>query len=155
MLLVVTRSSQNDSPLEHWEPVMLVTPPNDEQPQIEDTAPNLQDMTATARPNLSDALSSEMVELLTKYGDIFVMKSDHYGQTERVTHRIGMGEARAICQPLRRLLLAKHADVGKILKDMQRCEVIEELREPLTIHHHSRPEVEWGPAFLRRLQETE
>lgn len=78
MLLVVTRSSQNDSPLEHWEPVMLVTPPNDEQPQIEDTAPNLQDMTATARPNLSDALSSEMVELLTKYGDIFAMKSDHY-----------------------------------------------------------------------------
>jgi hypothetical protein len=65
MLLVVTRNSQKDSLLEHWEPVMLVTPPNDEQPQIKDTTPKLQDVTATAMPNLSDASSLEMIELLT------------------------------------------------------------------------------------------
>jgi hypothetical protein len=47
------------------------------------------------------------------------MKSDHYGRTDRVNYHIGTGEARPICQPPRRLPLAKQADVGKMLEDMQ------------------------------------
>jgi hypothetical protein len=31
-------------------------------------------------------------ELLTKYEDIFAMDSDVYGRTDRVYHRIDMGE---------------------------------------------------------------
>jgi hypothetical protein len=37
---------------------------------------------AAARPTLSDAESRELEELLAEYGDIFVTKSDKYGQTE-------------------------------------------------------------------------
>jgi hypothetical protein len=48
---------------------------------------------AVARPTLSDAESQEFEELLTKYRDIFSMKSDDYGWTKRVYHHINTGEA--------------------------------------------------------------
>jgi hypothetical protein len=79
---------------------------------------------AAARPNLSDAESREMEELLTEYGDSFALKSFDYGRTDRVYHRKDTGGARPIGQPQRRFPLAEQVDVGEMLKDMQRCAVI-------------------------------
>jgi hypothetical protein len=79
------------SPLAHCEPVTLVTPPDVEQSQVRDTAPKLQNVIAAARPYLSDAESRDLEEL-TEYGDIFAMKSDDCGRTDRVYQRIGTGE---------------------------------------------------------------
>jgi hypothetical protein len=71
-----------------------------------------------------------MVELLTEYRDIFATKSNHYRPTDRVNHHIGMREALPMHQPRRRLLLAKQADVGKMLENMQRHGVIKESERP-------------------------
>jgi hypothetical protein len=68
-----------------------------------DTSPKLQDVIAEARQNLNDAKSRELEDLFTKYGDIFVMNSDDYRQTDRFYHCIDKGDARAICQPPRRI----------------------------------------------------
>jgi hypothetical protein len=48
-------------------------------------------MTAAARLNLTDAESREMEELLHEYRDILAKKSDDYGRTDRVYHRIHTG----------------------------------------------------------------
>jgi hypothetical protein len=45
---------------------------------------------AAAKPNLSDAESQELEEL-TEYRDIFAMKRDDYGWTDRGYHGIDMG----------------------------------------------------------------
>jgi hypothetical protein len=66
---VATRSSQNVSPW-HNVSVTLVTPPDLEQTQVCNTTPKLQDVTAPAKPNLSDTEPRELQELLTKYRDI-------------------------------------------------------------------------------------
>jgi hypothetical protein len=87
-------------------------------------------MIVAARPNLSDAEVRELEELLTEYGDIFAMKSDDYGWIDRVYRRIDTGNARPIRQSLRTLHLAKQAEVGKMLDDIQRREVIEESDSP-------------------------
>jgi hypothetical protein len=106
---------------------------------------------AAARRNLSDAEFRELEEL-SVYGDIFVMKSDDYRRTFRVYHFTDTGEARPISQPLRRLPLAKQADVGEILVDMGRRGVIEASdRQSLVIPRRSHPEEEWGPALLHGL----
>jgi hypothetical protein len=44
------------SPLVHCKPVILVTPPDAEQSQVQDTIQKLQDVTAGARQNLSDEI---------------------------------------------------------------------------------------------------
>jgi hypothetical protein len=75
-------------------------------------------MLAAAKPNLSNAESQELEELLTEYSDIFAMDSDDYRLTDRVYHHIDMGEARPR-QPPRRLPWAKQADVGQMLEDVQ------------------------------------
>jgi hypothetical protein len=75
---------------------MLVATPNVEQPQIQDTTLKLKNVIATATTNLSDAESQELEELLTKYGDIFGMKSDDYGWTNKVYHCIHMVETQSI-----------------------------------------------------------
>jgi hypothetical protein len=77
--------------------------------------PDVKDVVAATRTNLSDAESRELEEHLNEYGDILAMKSNDYGWTDRVHHRIDMGEARPIRQPLMRLSLAKQVDVGDIL----------------------------------------
>jgi hypothetical protein len=74
---------------------------------------------AAARPNLSDAESREFEEFLTEYGDIFTMKYDDNGRTDRVHQCIDMREVRPIRQLPRRLSLAKRTQVGEIF-DMQR-----------------------------------
>jgi hypothetical protein len=66
MLRVITRSS-GKIPLEHFEPVTLVTPPGVEQPQAQNTTPKLQDVIAAVRPNPSAAECRELEELLTEY----------------------------------------------------------------------------------------
>jgi hypothetical protein len=63
------------------------------QPYVPDTTPKLQDVIAAARPEFKE---------LTEYRDIFAMKSEDCGWTDRVYHRIDMGEARPIPQPLSR-----------------------------------------------------
>jgi hypothetical protein len=83
-------------------------------------------MIAAARPNLSAAESRELEELLTEYGDIFAVRSDDCGRTDRVYHRTDKGEARPIRKPPRRLPLAKQAEVGEMLDDMQRRGDIEQ-----------------------------
>jgi hypothetical protein len=69
-------------------------------------------------------------ELLTKYGDIFAMNSNGYRQTNSMYKRIDIGEAQPIHQHLRRLPLAKQADMGEMLQDMQRHGVIKESYSP-------------------------
>jgi hypothetical protein len=46
--------------LAHCNPVTLVTPPNFEQPQIQDATPELQEVIAAARQNLGDAESTRV-----------------------------------------------------------------------------------------------
>jgi hypothetical protein len=75
---------------------MLVVPPNVEQPQVQETILKIQGVIAAAGPNLSDAESRELEELLTEYGDISAMKTDDYGQTNGVYCSIDTGEARPI-----------------------------------------------------------
>jgi hypothetical protein len=91
---------------------MLVIPPHVEQPQVWDTALKWQDLIAVARPNLCDAESRELEELLTEYGDIFVMDSGEHGRADSVQHRIDTGEARQFRQRPGRLPLTKQTDVG-------------------------------------------
>jgi hypothetical protein len=69
---------------------------------------------AAARPNFSDA-ESRVLEELTEYGDIFAMKSDDCGPTDRMYHFIDTAEPRPIRQLPRRLPLAKQAEAGEIL----------------------------------------
>jgi hypothetical protein len=85
MLPVVTKISRKD-PLAHCYQVTLVTAP-DVEPQVRDTTPQLLDVTAAARPNLSDAESHEFKEI-TEYNDIFTMRSDDYGRPDKANHRI-------------------------------------------------------------------
>jgi hypothetical protein len=59
-----------------------------------------------------------------------VTKSSDYGQTDRVYHYIDTGEAHLFRQLLRKLLLAKQADMGKIPKHMPRHGIIEESNSP-------------------------
>jgi prefoldin subunit 5 len=47
---------------------------------VQDITPKLQDVIATAKPNLGDAQSRESEELLIEYGDSFAVKIDDYGQ---------------------------------------------------------------------------
>jgi hypothetical protein len=56
----------------------------------------LKDVIVAARTNLSDAESQELEEHLNEYRDIFAMKSDGCGWTDRVYHCIDMGKARPI-----------------------------------------------------------
>jgi hypothetical protein len=76
-------------------------------------------------------------ELLTEYEDIFAVDSEDHGWTNKVYHRIDMGDARTIRQPPRRLPLAKQVEVSEMLYEMQRREVIEESESPWS-----------SPAFL-------
>jgi hypothetical protein len=136
----------------------MVTPPIVDQPQVQDTTPKLQDCVlypwiAAARPNLNDTEFQDLEKLLTEYRDIFAMKNDNYGRTDRMYHHIGTREALLIRQPLRRFPVAKQADVGELLGDMEFMELLKS--QPLVIPCRSRPEEVWGPAVLHGLQETE
>jgi hypothetical protein len=64
----------------------------------------LQDVISATKPNLSDAESQDLKELLT----------------DRMHHRTETGKALPIRQPTRRLPLPKQAVAGEMLKDMQR-----------------------------------
>jgi hypothetical protein len=44
-----------------------------------------------AKPNLSVVGTRELEELLIEYGDIFVMDSNNYRQTDSMYHHIGRG----------------------------------------------------------------
>jgi hypothetical protein len=50
-------------------------------------------MMAVARPNLSDAESRELEELLIEHRGIFATKSNDCGWTDRVYHHMDTGEA--------------------------------------------------------------
>jgi hypothetical protein len=67
----------------------------------QETAPQLQDVFATARPNLNDDGIQEWEELTDKYKDVFATDTNGYGQTDRMYHRIDPEEAWQIRQPLR------------------------------------------------------
>jgi cytochrome c peroxidase len=77
------------------------------QSQVRDITPKLQDVIAVTKPNLSDAESWDLEDILTEYGDIFAVDSDDYRRTNRVYHHVNMGEAQSIRQPPRKLPLAK------------------------------------------------
>jgi hypothetical protein len=103
--------------LAHCEPVTLVTPPNREQHQALDASSKLQDVTKAARPHLGGREFQELEEL-PQYEDIFAVDSEDHGRSNKVNHRIDMGDAQPIRQPPRRLPLAKQAEVSKMLDDM-------------------------------------
>jgi hypothetical protein len=109
---------------------MLVTTPDLEQPHAGHLSSKLQDITEAARPHLSNGELQDLEELLAEYKDIFVVYSEDYGQTNKVYHRIDMGDTRPIRQPPRRLPLAKQAEVREMLDGMQRRGVIEESNSP-------------------------
>jgi hypothetical protein len=54
---------------------------------MHETAPQLVDVLAAARPNLSKGEIQELEEFITEYEDVFVMKISDYGQTDKVYHR--------------------------------------------------------------------
>jgi hypothetical protein len=90
----------------YFEPVTLLTSHNVEQPKVPESTPELQNMIAAAKHNLSDSESRELEELLTEYGDVFAMDRDDYGRTDRVHHSINTGGTQPIRQPPRSLTLA-------------------------------------------------
>jgi hypothetical protein len=107
-----------------------VSPADVEQPQVQDSTPKFEDVITAAGPNLSDAESRELEDFVTEYGVIFAMKSDDYRWADRVYHHIDTGEAQQIHQPPRRLPLAKQAEVGEMLNNMQQQGGIEEAYSP-------------------------
>jgi hypothetical protein len=80
-------------PLAHCEQVALVTPPDLEQLQARNSSSKLQDEIEAARPHLSNGEFQELEELLVKYEDIFAVDSEDHGRTDKVYHRIDMGDA--------------------------------------------------------------
>jgi hypothetical protein len=116
-------------PVARCEPVALVTQPDAAAPQDQATSQNLQDMIEAARPNLGAEEIRELEDLVTEYEDVFAMQSGDYGRTNRVYHRMNIGEARPIRQPPRRLL-AKRAEATDLLENMRRRGVIEESDSP-------------------------
>lgn len=91
-----TRHQQKDPPLGHSEQVMLVIPVDTVKPQTQETAAlckQLQDMIATARSDIHNAETGELEELITKYKDVFVMKSSDYRLTDKVYPCIDAREA--------------------------------------------------------------
>jgi hypothetical protein len=90
----------------------------------------LEEVIADARTNLSRKEAQALEELIADYQDVFEIKSGDHRRIEKVYHRIDTGYARAICQPPRRLLLAKQAEVNNTLEDMKRQGVIEESDSP-------------------------
>jgi hypothetical protein len=79
-----------------------VTPLNTVEPQTQEPAAQwvqLQDMIATARPNLSDTETWQLEELVAKYKGVFATNSSGYGQIDRVYRCIKAGEAWPIRQP--------------------------------------------------------
>jgi hypothetical protein len=94
IVLNVTHRDQKlteGSLLAHCEALTMVTPLDVEQPQVR-ASMNLQDATAAAKPNMSDAESQELEELLTEYEDTFARDNNDYGWTDRVYHRIHTGK---------------------------------------------------------------
>jgi hypothetical protein len=59
-------------------------------------------MIVAARRNLSDVESRELQELLSEYGDMFVMMNGDYGRINRVFDPVGTGAARPMRQQPRR-----------------------------------------------------
>jgi hypothetical protein len=97
-----------------------------EQPQAQDASSKLKDTTKAVRPHLSNGEFQELEEFLAEYEDIFAVDIEDHRQTNKVYRRIDTGDARSICQPPKRMPLAKQAEVRKILNDIQRRGVIEE-----------------------------
>jgi hypothetical protein len=87
-------------------------------------------VTEAARPYLSNGEFQELEELLAEYEDIFAVDSKYHGWPNKVYHHIDMGDAQPIHQPLRRLPLAKQAEVSEMLDDIQHQEVIKESDSP-------------------------
>jgi hypothetical protein len=114
------------SPLAHCEPFTLVTAPHVGQRQTQDLSSKLEDAVTAAKTHLTNREFQELKELLTEYGDIFAGDDKDYGRTNKVYHRIDMGDARPIRQPQRRIPLAKQVEVRELLGDMPRNGVIEE-----------------------------
>ncbi|XP_023723638.1 uncharacterized protein LOC111873286 [Cryptotermes secundus] len=118
------------SPLAHCEPVTLVTLPDVGQHQAQDLSSKLEDVIIMARSHLTNEEFQELKELLAEYADIFAGDNKDYGRTSKVYHRIDMGDALPIQQPLRRVSMAKQVDVKEMPDNMQRQGVIEESDSP-------------------------
>jgi hypothetical protein len=58
-------------------------------------------------------------DFITKFQDIFAVKSDDSWWTDSVYHHINTSDACLIRQPPHRLLLAKQAEVNEMLKNMK------------------------------------
>jgi hypothetical protein len=110
---------------------MLVTPPDVEQPHVRVTTPKLKEVTVAARPNLRDAESRDLDELLTVYGD-FVAMNNNEGRTERMYHPYKYGRGQPICQIPMKFPLTKQAVVGEMPENIQRLGDIEESDSPLS-----------------------
>jgi hypothetical protein len=131
-----------------------VTLPEVGQPQAQGLSSKLEDVITAARPHLANEEFRELEEPLTEYEDIFAGNNEDYGRTNKVYHRIDMGDVQPILQPPRRIPLAKQVEVKEMLDNMQRHRVIEESESPWSSPSFVREE-EWGSPLLRGLQETE
>jgi hypothetical protein len=90
-------------------------------------------MIAVAKPNLNDAESKELEQFLAKYGDIFAMQSEDYGQTNRVYHRIAAERALPIHQPPRGPPCNKIGECGHDARGHATVWVYQRVRQPLVI----------------------
>jgi hypothetical protein len=79
---------------------------------------------------LSNGEIQESGKLVTKYKDVFAMKSSDYRQTNRVYRHIDAEEARPVQQPPRRLAMVKQVEVDNMIQDMQQLGVIDESNSP-------------------------
>ncbi|KAL9972959.1 hypothetical protein ACROYT_G019360 [Oculina patagonica] len=68
---------------------------------------------------------SQLVELFTKFADIFAVSSDDLGHTSLVTHTINTGSSQPIRQPAGHLSLHKRAEADTLTKEMLQKKVIE------------------------------
>jgi hypothetical protein len=102
------------SPLTHSKPITLVTPPDIQQPQVQDTILTFQEVT---RPNLNAAESRELEELTET--DISLLCRAMYTDGSTVYHHMNTGEVRPIRQTSWRLSLAKQEEVLEMLNDLQ------------------------------------
>jgi hypothetical protein len=96
-----------------------VTLPEVGQRQAQDLSSELEDTITVAKPHLSNEEFWELEELLTEYEDIFAGDNEDCRRTNKVYHRRDTGDTRPICQPPRRMPLAKQAEVNEMLDNMQ------------------------------------
>lgn len=92
--------------------------------------PSWDDLVQRASDGLSDHQRTSAVELLEDFKSVFSQHSGDFGRTHLAQHKIDVGDAKPIKQSPRKLPYAKREEANKLLKDMQKHDVIEASNSP-------------------------